>query len=120
MHWRNTGRERGIKMADKKEPIYWITVNGAHVPIYEETAKWMPFEMRERYSRYIDDHSHDHQLDSDEKTWVEALRREKYQQQEDQKERQIAESKKQADKLLIKAILDGLILLFLKTYYLIC
>lgn len=61
-----------------KEIKRWITVNGAHVPIYEGDDDWIDFATRQRYSRYIDDHSFDDKLDSDEKTWVEALRQEKY------------------------------------------
>ena len=33
-------------------------------------------EVRKQYSKYIDDRSHDDQLDSDEKVWVEELRKE--------------------------------------------
>ena len=78
----------------KREPIAWITVNGAHVPIYD--TSWMSPEQRNHYSKYVNDRSHDDQLDSDEKTWVEALRRENDQ---DKKDQQIANNKKQADQL---------------------
>lgn len=80
----------------EKEPLYWITVNGAHVPIYEHTSKWMPADMKERYSRYIDDHSFDYALDSDEKTWVEVLRRER---EEERKGNQINAAAEEAKRL---------------------
>lgn len=90
---------------EEREPLYWITVNGAHVPIYEHTSKWMPMDMRERYSRYIDDHSFDYALDSDEKTWVEILRHErdeerrKLPQDIDKKEAQIKANQAEANRL---------------------
>ena len=63
-------------MADKREPIAWITVNGAHVPIYD--SNWMDPEMKERYSKYIDDHSFDYALDADEKKMKKVLLRYEY------------------------------------------
>lgn len=82
-------------MSGKKEPKRWVTVAGKHFPIYEDEngneifgvgqekapevkTSDLPDEVRRTYSRFIDDHSHDNQLDSDEKAWVEALRKEKY------------------------------------------
>lgn len=85
-------------MAEKREPIAWITVNGAHVPIYD--SSWMSFEQRNHYSRFIDDHSYDDRLDSDEKTWVAALRKEKeLKEAEDKKNSQIETNKREADRL---------------------
>ena len=80
-------------MAEKREPKAWITVNGKHVPIFDED--WMPWELRQRYSRYINDRSHDHQLDSDELTWVEELRYE----EEQKKNKQIQNNEEEAKKL---------------------
>ena len=82
----------------EKEPIAWITVNGAHVPIYD--TSWMSFEQRQHYSRFIDDHSWDDRLDSDEKIWVAALRKEReLQEAENKKNSQIEANKKEADRL---------------------
>lgn len=83
---------------EEREPIAWITVNGAHVPIYD--TSWMSFEQRQHYSRFIDDHRWDDRLDSDEKTWVAALRKEReLQEVENKKNSQIEANKKEADRL---------------------
>ena len=82
MGWRSTQTERGIKMAERREPKAWITVNGKHVPIFDEN--WIPQDVRDTYSRFVDDRSMDKHLDSDELTWVEALRKEKQIKQNEQ------------------------------------
>ena len=89
-------------MAEERKVKRWITVNGAHVPIYEDTDEWMPSDMKVRYSRYIDDRSFDWALDSDEKTWVEALRAERDEQlaaEQNKKNAQIQANAEQAKKL---------------------
>jgi len=83
---------------NNREPIAWITVNGAHVPIYD--SSWMSSEQREHYSRFIDDHRWDDRLDSDEKTWVAALRKEKeLKEAEDRKNAQIEANQQEAKRL---------------------
>jgi len=78
----------------------WVTVNGTHVPIYEdESGEWMDFATRQRYSRYIDDHSFDDKLDSDEKTWVAALRAERDEAEQKKKEAQIQANAVEAKRL---------------------
>ena len=84
-------------MSEERQVKRWITVNGKHVPIYEDTDDWMDSAMKARYSRYINDRSFDKHLDSDEMTWVEALRAEQLEKQQSQKERQIEQNKQQAD-----------------------
>lgn len=66
-------------MTDRKVKK-WVTINGNHIPIYEDALDSTDLDegVRERYSKFVDDTSHDEQLDSDEKAWVEALRKEKY------------------------------------------
>lgn len=86
-------------MAEERKVKRWITVNGNHVPIYEDTKDWMSADMRARYSTFIDRPDLYDRLDSDERTWVEALRAERIEEQQSQKERQIEQAKAQADVL---------------------
>lgn len=77
-------------MAEKREPKAWITVNGKHVPIFDEN--WIAPEVRTRYSRFINDKSYDKHLDSDELTWVETMRKE----EELKKNQQIQQNEQEA------------------------
>lgn len=86
-------------MSDERKVKRWITVNGRHIPLYEDTKDWMSADMKARYSSYIDRPDLYNKLDSDEKTWVEALRAERLEQADKQKEQQIQRNKEVADEL---------------------
>lgn len=89
-------------MAEERKVKRWITVNGKHVPIYEDMDDWMSSDMKARYSRYIDDRSFDWALDSDEMTWVAALRAERDERldaEQKKKDSQIQANAEQAKKL---------------------
>lgn len=77
----------------------WVTVNGHHVPIYEDSDDWMSSDMKARYSMFIDKPELYSRLDSDEKTWVEALRAERQEKEQTQKELQIKANAEEAKRL---------------------
>jgi len=80
-------------MAEQRKPVAWITVNGKHVPIFDED--WIPQNVRDTYSRFVNDRSMDKHLDSDELTWVEALRKEKQIKQNEQEADELNKKEKQ-------------------------